>query len=210
MATLTLPSGASPDRLPALLWGAVRIMGIALAGALAMQMSQGLVAQPGDAVEMAAPTIEEMPVEPAETGPRMLDLDRGMQHGDFAWNDAGVPPGRVHIRIDIGAQTLSVFRSGHEIGRAVILYGTDEKPTPTGSFAITEMKEDHVSNLYDAPMPYMLRLTDDGIAIHGSIVQFGSATRGCIGVPDEFAALLFAQARLGDRVTIVNGGIPAA
>lgn len=131
-----------------------------------------------------------------------LALDRGLQHGDYAWNDAGVPPGRITIEIDLAAQTLSVFRANHEIGRAAILYGTDENPTPTGSFTILEKDIDHVSNLYEAVMPYMLRLTNDGVAIHGSQVVYGRASRGCIGVPDEFAALLFREARIGDRVTI--------
>ena len=42
------------------------------------------------------------------------------------------------VRIDLTRQLLSVFRDGHEIGSAVILYGTDGKPTPTGSFTILE------------------------------------------------------------------------
>ena len=139
-----------------------------------------------------------------------LVIGRQMLHGDYVWQDEGVPPGRIEILIDLSAQTLSVIRGGHEIGRAVMLYGTDENPTPTGSFTILEKDADHVSNLYDAIMPYMLRLTRDGVAIHGSNVRYGWASRGCIGVPDEFAALLFAQARVGDRVTIVGEPAPAA
>ncbi len=42
-------------------------------------------------------------------------------------------------------------------------------------------------------MPYMLRLTNDGVAIHGSNVRQGYATHGCIGVPTDFAKLLFAR-----------------
>ncbi|MEP3765283.1 MAG: L,D-transpeptidase family protein, partial [Marinomonas sp.] len=55
------------------------------------------------------------------------------------------------------------------------------------------------------PMPYMMRLTNDGIAIHASDVKWGWGTRGCIGVPLEFARLLFAQAKLGDRVIVTDG-----
>lgn len=146
---------------------------------------------------------------PTPPGPVMLQLDRPMRHGDYVWNDRGVPAGRVEVLVDIASQTLHVFRRGHEIGRAVILYGTDENPTPLGRFTITEKDVDHESNIYDALMPYMMRLTDDGIAIHGAVVEYGKASRGCVGVPDEFAALLFAQARLGDQVTIVNNGRPA-
>ena len=55
------------------------------------------------------------------------------------------------------------------------------------------------------PLPFMLRLTNDGISIHGSEVEWGYATHGCIGVPVEFAELLFDLAALGDRVIITQG-----
>jgi lipoprotein-anchoring transpeptidase ErfK/SrfK len=51
----------------------------------------------------------------------------------------------------------------------------------------------------------MMRLTNDGVAIHASDVKWGWGTRGCIGVPLEFARLLFEQASLGDRVIVTNG-----
>ncbi len=52
-------------------------------------------------------------------------------------------------------------------------------------------------------MPYMLRLTNDGVAIHGSNVREGWASHGCIGVPLDFARLLFAAASKGDLVVIL-------
>ncbi|MBK5263884.1 MAG: L,D-transpeptidase family protein [Alphaproteobacteria bacterium] len=136
---------------------------------------------------------------------RILNIDHPFTHGDYVWDDAGVPAGPIVITIDVEAQTLSVFRGGYEIGAAVILYGAEDKPTPEGVFAITEKDADHVSNLYDAPMPYMLRLTNDGVSIHGSKVEWGWATHGCIGVPIAFAQRLFAQVKIGDRVIITNG-----
>ncbi|MGF1549615.1 MAG: L,D-transpeptidase family protein, partial [Sphingomonadaceae bacterium] len=134
-----------------------------------------------------------------------LAIDRPMEHGDYVWNDKGVPAGPVWIVVDIEGQMLYAYRGGYEIGRAVILYGADDKPTPYGDFTVTQKRVDHVSNLYDAPMPYMMRLTDDGVAIHGSTVEYGSATHGCIGVPLEFAELLFAAARLGTPVALLDG-----
>lgn len=155
------------------------------------------------------------PVDPnlvqSAIGPyRRLVVGRQLLHGEFVWNEEGVPPGRAQILVDLSAQTLSVIRSGHEIGRAVILYGTDEQPTPTGRFPIMEKDADHVSNLYEARMPFMMRLTRDGVAIHGSNVRYGWASRGCVGVPTEFAERLFRLARVGDVVTIVGGTPPAA
>lgn len=134
-----------------------------------------------------------------------LQIDGPLKHGDYVWNDDGVPAGPILITVDLTAQTLSVFRDGYEIGVAVILYGATDKPSPVGTFPITQMKKHHISNLYNAPMPYMLRLTNDGVAIHGSDVKWGSATHGCIGVPTEFAKLLFEQVKLGDRVIVTDG-----
>lgn len=145
------------------------------------------------------------PSEPEFVVKRILDLDGPLRHGGYAWDEAGVPAGPVVVTIDLAAETLSVFRGGYEIGTAAILFGANEKPTPLGLFAISEKDADHVSNLYDAPMPYMLRLTNDGISIHGSEVEWGAATHGCIGVPVKFAKLLFEQVKLGDRVMITRG-----
>ena len=133
----------------------------------------------------------------------VLNVKERMQFGGFVWNEDRIPQGPVWVRIDLGRQLLSVFRDGHEIGSAVILYGTDGKPTPTGSFSILEKAADHYSHSYDAPMPFMLRLTNDGVAIHGSNVRQGWATHGCIGIPLDFAKLLFAVAHKGDLVVIL-------
>ena len=54
-------------------------------------------------------------------------------------------------------------------------------------------------------MPYMMRLTNDGVAIHATKVENGYVTHGCVGVPEGFAAKLFAAARLGDRVIVTDG-----
>src|SRR5579872_3604180 len=136
----------------------------------------------------------------------ILNVPRQMRYGDFVWDDRGVPAGRVWIRVDLKSQIISVFRSGEEIGTAVILYGADGVPTPTGKFPILAKLKDHRSATYDnAPMPYTLRLTKDGVSIHGSNVRWGFATHGCIGVPTAFAARLFDAATPGDDVTIVSG-----
>jgi hypothetical protein len=140
----------------------------------------------------------------------ILNVPKQMQYGDFVWNDRGIPKGPVWVRVDLKSQIISVFRAGHEIGTAVILYGADEKQTPNGTFPILAKIRDHKSVTYDnAPMPYTLRLTDDGVSIHGSDVRWGRATHGCIGVPIEFAQKLFGQASRGDQVVIVyEKGLP--
>jgi hypothetical protein len=132
----------------------------------------------------------------------LLNVSHAMTYGDYVWDEEGVPPGPLWIRVDIRAQLISVFRGEHEIGTAVILYGGNGKPTPMGAFHVLQKAKDYVSHTYDAPMPFMLRLTSDGVAIHASNVREGWATHGCIGVPMDFAKRLFGEARLGDTVLI--------
>lgn len=160
-----------------------------------------------------AKPIERTRAQPVAVDPRALMVKRVLpisapfRHGDYVWDESGAPAtGRVIITVDLKAQTLSVFRAGYEIGSAVIIYGADDKPSPLGAFPITEKDADHYSRTYNnAPMPYTLRLTSDGVAIHGSDVQWGNATHGCIGVPKPFAKKLFDVTRPGDLVVITNG-----
>jgi len=139
------------------------------------------------------------------TGTRsVLNLKRRLAHGEFVWTDHGVKPGSVEVRVDLRTQIVSVFRGGHEIGTAVILYGAENYETPLGRFPILAKLRNHRSSTYDAPMPFTLRLTDDGVSIHGSEVREGASTHGCVGVPSEFAEHLFDAINVGASVTIVR------
>jgi hypothetical protein len=134
----------------------------------------------------------------------ILAVPGRMRYGDYRWDDKGVPQGPTWVRVDLKSQIISVFRGGDEIGTAVILYGADGLATPIGKFPILAKLKDHRSQTYDAPMPYTLRLTADGVSIHGSNVRWGYATHGCVGVPTAFAAKLFENVSVGDEVLIVS------
>jgi lipoprotein-anchoring transpeptidase ErfK/SrfK len=136
---------------------------------------------------------------------RILPIDGPIKYGDWHWDEANVPAGPIVITVDLDARVLSVFRSGYEIGATAVLLGTQETPTPIGVFPITQKDAKHVSNLYDAAMPYMMRLTNDGVSIHATNVRNGFASHGCIGVPLEFAKKVFDRAHLGDKVYITRG-----
>jgi hypothetical protein len=189
---------------------AALILGLGVAAGLAARVPDPLPAtvakaKPKPKPAVVQPVVAKTAVDEPFVVRRALQIDGPLGHGDWYWDDAGVPDGPVVITIDLTAQTLSVFRGGYEIGVAVILYGATDKPSPTGVFPITQKKVHHISNLYNAPMPYMMRLTNDGVAIHASDVKWGSATHGCIGVPTEFAKRVFAQATLGTKVIITDG-----
>ncbi|MGN6269630.1 MAG: L,D-transpeptidase family protein [Sphingomonas sp.] len=165
------------------------------------------MAKPAAPKHIAAPPAPAAPqIEPGMTLKRVLDTGGPIKFGDWFWDDAGVPAGPTVITVDLDAQVLSIFRDGYEIGTAAIIYGADEKPTPLGTFPILQKDADHKSTTYwGAPMPYMLRLTWDGVSIHGAPVDPHYATHGCIGVPKPFAKKLFAAAKLGDKVIVTKG-----
>jgi len=138
---------------------------------------------------------------------RVLPISGPIKYGEWHWDDAGVPEGPVVITVDLEARVLSVFRGGYEIGAAAVLLGTDEYPTPLGTFPILAKQRHNKSEKYgDAPMPWSLFLTRDGVAIHGgSVVENGYASHGCVAGPDEFVSKIFAVAKEGDKVVITRG-----
>lgn len=186
---------------------------------------------PAPLTQQAAPAAPTPSVEPVQARPRhqskgvatpalpppdfavktALQLDGPLGPGDYVWDDSGVPAGRIAIVVDIKNELIYVYRGGDEIGRSTLIYGDDDKPTPIGVFPILQKKADHYSKTYGgAPMPHMLRLTPDGVALHGSrLIHPDYATHGCIGLPRKFAAILFREAKLGDYVKITQGWNPA-
>ncbi|MDB5669655.1 MAG: hypothetical protein JWO25_614 [Alphaproteobacteria bacterium] len=136
-----------------------------------------------------------------------LPVGRLLKPGEWAWTDGSFPTsGEALIVVNLRGQTLSLYRGGYEIGRARIIYGADEKPTPIGTFPILAKNAVHFSSIYGgAPMPYTLRLTGDGVSIHGSEIAEDLVTHGCVGLPKKFAAMLFDQVKVGDRVVVWRG-----
>jgi lipoprotein-anchoring transpeptidase ErfK/SrfK len=194
---------------------AARIGTILLTGAAMLVIGFEVADEPARASAAAAagalPSVTAAsapaPADPDFTVRRILDIPGPLKMGEHHWDESGAPAdGPVVITVDLEAQVLSIFRGGYEIGAAAILYGRDDKPTPLGAFPISQKKARHVSNLYGSPMPYMMRMTNDGISIHGSdSVAPGFATHGCVAVPVAFAKKLFEAARLGDVVIVTKG-----
>lgn len=127
-----------------------------------------------------------------------------MRHGDFVWNEDGVPKGEVTIWVDLRRQMISAYRNGHEIGTAVIVYGAEDMSSPEGRFPVLNKQRHYHSRTYDAPMPASLFITNDGVALHGSPMSSRRASHGCIGLPVEFAEKLFDATDVGNIVEITR------
>jgi lipoprotein-anchoring transpeptidase ErfK/SrfK len=155
----------------------------------------------------AAPAIAPAPA-PAEAAPPAFEAD--LDPGEFVWQPERSPTGAVEIVVSIPRQVAYVYRGGELIGVTTVSTGRRGHSTPTGSFPILQKRREHYSNLYNnAPMPFMQRLTWDGIALHAGHIPGRPASHGCVRLPLEFARLLFSATSVGTTVHILDSA-PAA
>ena len=126
-----------------------------------------------------------------------------LKPGQFLWHPEIAPDGPVVLVVSLDQQLAYVYRNGIAIGISTISSGKPGKDTPTGVFTILQKNKDHKSNLYNnAPMPYMQRLTWDGIALHGGTLPGYPASHGCGRLPHPFAAKVYGITRTGDTVVV--------
>lgn len=105
--------------------------------------------------------------------------------------------------VSIKSQQVTFYDADGWILRAPVSTGTTGRETPAGVFAIIEKDKDHRSTMYDdAWMPNMLRITWNGIALHGGPLPGYAASHGCVRMPFGFAENLFDKTNIGMRVII--------
>ena len=105
--------------------------------------------------------------------------------------------------VSIKSQHVTFYDADGWILRAPVSTGTTGRETPAGVFAVIEKDKDHHSTMYDdAWMPNMLRITWNGIALHGGPLPGYAASHGCVRMPFDFAEKVFDKAPLGMRVII--------
>ena len=122
----------------------------------------------------------------------------------FVWNDPGTADA-VRIVVNIAEQRAYVYRGEALVAATTVSTGKDGKETPSGTFTILQKNIDHRSNLYNsAPMPFMQRLTWDGVAIHAGRNPGFPASHGCIRVPLAFAKKLYGITNVGTEVTVIG------
>ncbi|ATE63745.1 hypothetical protein COO09_08630 [Rhizorhabdus dicambivorans] len=157
---------------------------------------------------LAAPALAAPPVKvpPSLQGATVGETVARMKPGEYLWAPQVAPDGPVVIVVSIAQQRAYAYRNGLPIGISTVSTGKKGHETPTGVFTLLQKNVDHKSNLYDdAPMPYMQRLTWDGIALHAGNLPGYPASHGCVRLPLGFAKLLYEVTKLGLTV-IVTGG----
>jgi len=135
-----------------------------------------------------------------------VDLPPGeLKPGEFIWAPEAVPSGPLVMVISLDEQRAYVYRNGLRIGVSTVSTGKKGRETPTGVFTILQKQKVHHSSLYDdAPMPFMQRLTWDGVALHAGNLPGYPASHGCVRLPYEFARRLYDVTNFGMTVVVAS------
>ena len=127
----------------------------------------------------------------------------GLRPGDYRWAAAIPKEGETKIVTDLLTQMAYIYRGDVLIGATTISSGKKGKATPLGFWSVLEKKKMHRSRKYDdAPMPFMQRIDEFGIAFHGGATPGYPASHGCIRLPHKFAEKLYGLTKVGTKVVI--------
>lgn len=134
-----------------------------------------------------------------------VPLTERLADAGFIWMPELSPQGPVVIVISLPGQRAYVYRNGVRIAVSNVSTGRSGFETPPGVYSILEKNREHFSNRYEnAPMPFMQRLSWDGVALHAGKVPGYPASHGCIRLPYAFAEKLFALTSQGMTVVVAD------
>ena len=93
-----------------------------------------------------------------------------LKPGQYLWRDVPESAGPERVVVSLRDQLAFLYRGDTLVAASTISTGKDEKPTPTGIFSVLEKRPFYRSKKYDnAPMPWMQRIDEYGIALHGGL-----------------------------------------
>jgi lipoprotein-anchoring transpeptidase ErfK/SrfK len=159
------------------------------------------------------PQTAPQPVPPVVTPPKPAPAPKSvarkgpvdsLKPGQFVWEKRETYNNPLRMVAVLDIQRMYVFDGDELVGFTTISSGKKGKETPTGAFKILQKKEYHESNIYaNAPMPFMQRLTWDGIALHAGKLPGYPASHGCIRLPRSFAQALYNATVMDAEVVIL-------
>ena len=134
---------------------------------------------------------------------RVFGTTLPLKAGEWRWNPRAPRTGASELVVSLGRQRAWLYRGGELAAVTTISSGKPDKASPVGRFPILEKRRHHKSNRYSAaPMPYMQRLNWYGVALHGGEIPPYPASHGCIRLPMQFAARLYAVTAVGTPVWV--------
>ena len=187
-------------------WSLMAIGGLALAGCSTAKPDAPVAPMP----VAAAPAGEPLPYrwthghsEKAFKAMLATFGKAGMKPGEFVWAEEMPETGEPKVVIDLLTQMAYAYRGGQLVGASTISSGKSGKDTPLGFWPVLQKKKFHRSRKYNnAPMPFMQRLDEFGIALHGGDNPGYPASHGCVRLPMKFAEKLYGLTKVGTEVII--------
>lgn len=164
-------------------------------------------------VALLPPAAELVPQASAAVRPDALagslqaNPEAPLKPGEFLWLGDATGPGSLVVLVSLAEQRATVYRNGQVVAVSTVSTGMPGRETPTGVYPILQKEKMHHSNLYnDAAMPFMQRLTWDGVALHAGRIPGHPASHGCVRLPRQFAQQLFSVTERGQTVIISDDG----
>lgn len=115
---------------------------------------------------------------------------------------AGPAPEILRVEISLASQQVVVFKNDSPVFVSGCSTGRTGFETKPGDYVVTDKIRSHRSNLYDAAMPFFMRLSCRDFGMHQGEVPDYPASHGCIRLPGEAARRLFGEIPIGTLVRI--------
>ena len=130
-------------------------------------------------------------------GPKVL------KPGQYLWRDVPEAAGPERVVISLADQMAYLYRGRTLVAAATISSGEPGRDTPMGVFSVLDKRPMYRSKKYDnAPMPWMQRIDQYGIALHAGYNPGTPASHGCVRLPSAFAKKLYSVTDVGTPVYI--------
>jgi lipoprotein-anchoring transpeptidase ErfK/SrfK len=127
----------------------------------------------------------------------------GLKPGQYVLAQSIPAQGETRVVVDLLTQMAYVYRSDRLVGASTISSAKRGMVTPYGLWTILDKRPFYRSKKYDnAPMPWMQRIDNYGIAFHGGNNPGYPASHGCIRLPMKFAERLYGLTKIGSKVVI--------
>jgi lipoprotein-anchoring transpeptidase ErfK/SrfK len=127
----------------------------------------------------------------------------GLKPGQYLWASSIPAEGDTRVVVDLLTQMAYVYRGEQLVGASTMSSAKRGMVTPYGFWSILEKRPFYRSKKYDnAPMPFMQRIDNYGIAFHGGLNPGYPASHGCMRLPMKFAEKLYGLTKIGSKVVI--------
>jgi len=182
----------------------VAAVAVSLAGCATTQVTQVASGKAAAAVSNEMPYQWTLGNAPQAHKDMVADFKRvGLKPGEFVWATTAPAEGDTRIVVDLLTQMTYVYRGDKLLGASSMSSAKTGHVTPYGNWTILEKRPFYRSKKYqNAPMPFMQRIDEYGIAFHGGVNPGYPASHGCIRLPMKFAQKLYGVTKLGTKVII--------